>query len=124
MKKIAAGVCLLGLCLSQGTAQGAEDCIKTLNQGAATVALGLYEQSCATLSFSSGVITKDVTYNCCGSSPTIRVNASDWERLRSAGVLDSFRYQVISNSNNSYTLTFRKMVGTSPTTISGEDFFK
>ena len=62
------GAIFLGLCLLQGTASG-EDCIKTMNQGAATVALGLYEQQCPTLSFSSGVITKDVTYNCCGSAP-------------------------------------------------------
>ncbi|MBJ6764878.1 hypothetical protein JGU66_29285 [Myxococcaceae bacterium JPH2] len=124
MKKLAAGMCLLWLCLSQGTAQGAEDCIKTLNQGAATVALGAYEQQCPTISWSSGVITKDVTYNCCGSSPTIRVNGNDWERLRKDGKLDGFRYQVISNDNNTYTLTFRKMVETNPTTIAAEDFFK
>ncbi|MCE9671616.1 hypothetical protein LY474_27795 [Myxococcus stipitatus] len=124
MKKLAAGVCLVGLCLAQGTAQGAEDCIKTMNQGAATVALGLYEQSCVTITFSSGVITRDVTYNCCGAAPTIRINGADWERLRADGKLDGFRYQVISNSNSSYTLAFRKMVGTSPTTIAAEDFFK
>ncbi|MFE8595792.1 hypothetical protein [Archangium violaceum] len=118
------GAMFLGLCLLQGSASGQDTCVKTMNQGAATVALGLYEQQCPTLSFSSGVITKDVTYNCCGAAPTIRVNGSDWEALRTAGKLDGLRYQVITNSNNSYTLTYRKMVGQTPTTIDGKDFFK
>ncbi|RJS27590.1 hypothetical protein DRW03_03300 [Corallococcus sp. H22C18031201] len=124
MKKLVAGICLLWLCLSQGTAQGAEDCIKTINQGAATVPLGAFTQQCATISWTAGMITSDVTYNCCGASPTIRVNASDWEQLRKAGKLDGFRYQVITSSDNGYTLTFRKMQGSNPTTIAGEDFFK
>ncbi|EAU67452.1 hypothetical protein [Stigmatella aurantiaca] len=123
MKKYA-GVIFVCLCLLQGTASGEDSCIKTMNQGAATVALGLYEQSCPTISFSSGVITKDVKYNCCGSAPTIRVNGGDWEKLRTAGKLDGLRYQVLSNSNSTYTLTFRKMVNDTPTTINAEDFFK
>ncbi|MDC0712374.1 hypothetical protein POL68_28180 [Stigmatella sp. ncwal1] len=123
MKKYA-GMVFVCLCLLQGTASGEDACMKTMNQGAATVALGLYEQQCPTVSFSSGVITKDVTYNCCGAAPTIRINGTDWETLRKAGKLDGLRYQVISNSNNSYSLTFRKMVKDSPTTINAEDFFK
>jgi hypothetical protein len=122
MKKYA-GMIFVGLCMLQGTASG-QDCITTMNQGAATVALGLYEQSCSTLSFSSGIITKDVKYNCCGPSATIRINANDWGKLLGEGKLDGFRYQKIENSNNSYTLTYRKVVGTSITTINGEDFFK
>ncbi|ATB32650.1 hypothetical protein [Melittangium boletus] len=122
MKKYA-GIVFVGMCMLQGTASG-QDCIKTFNQGAATVALGLYEQSCPTLSFSSGVISKDVKYNCCGASATIRVNGADWNKLLSEGKLDGFRYQKIENSNNSYTLTYRKVVGKEVTTINGEDFFK
>lgn len=117
------GAIFLGLCLLQGSASG-QDCIKTINQGAATVTLGLYEQSCPTMTFSSGVITKDVKYNCCGQSATIRVNGSDWNRLMAEGKLDGLRYQKIDHADQSYTLTFRKVVGTQPTTINGEDFFK
>ncbi|QSQ12369.1 hypothetical protein [Myxococcus landrumensis] len=124
MKKLAAGLCLLGLCLSQGTAQGAEDCIKTINQGSATVKLGLYEQGCMSISWTGGVITSDVTYNCCGGSTTIRINNDDWMRLLQAGKLDSFRYQKVEINNNAYTLYFRKIVGTEPTNIAPEDFFK
>lgn len=123
MKKYA-GLIFAGLCMLQGSASGQDCANKTINQGAATVALGLYEQQCVTKSFSSGVITKDVTYNCCGSAPTIRINGNDWETLRQAGKLDGLRYQVISNSGNSYTLTFRKMVGQTPTTINPDEFFK
>ncbi|WP_434385221.1 hypothetical protein [Melittangium boletus] len=122
MKKYA-GALFVGLCLLQGSASG-QDCIQKLNQGAATVALGLYEQQCPTLSFSSGVITKDVTYNCCGAAPTIRINGSDWEKLRKEGKLDGMRYQIFSKENSTYNLTFRKMVGQTPTSINGEDFFK
>ena len=121
MKKYV-GAVFVAMCLFQGTASG-DNCVQTLNQGAATVALGLYEQQCPTLSFSSGVITKDVKYNCCGSAPTIRINGADWEKLRTAGKLDGLRYQVITNSNG-YSLTYRKMNGQTPETINGEDFFK
>ena len=123
MKKYA-GLVFVGLCMLQGTASGADECIKTINQGAATVALGLYEQSCPTLTFSSGVITKDVKYNCCGAAPTIRVNYNDFVRLLGEGKLDGLRYQKFDNNNNSYSLTFRKVVGKELTTINGEDFFK
>ncbi|WP_342377145.1 hypothetical protein NVS55_37785 [Myxococcus stipitatus] len=124
MKKLAVGVCLVGLCLTQGTAQGAEDCIQTLNQGAATVPLGLYEQSCPTITWNAGVITSDVTYNCCGPSAVIRVNGSDWNQLVAAGKLDSLRYQHISKGDSGYIIRFRKVVGTSPTDIAPNDFFK
>ncbi|NTX10988.1 hypothetical protein HUA76_09345 [Myxococcus sp. CA056] len=124
MKKMMAGLCLVWLCLSQGTAQGAEDCIKTMNQGASTVTLGLYEQGCMTMSWGSGIVTKDVTYNCCGTSATIRINYADWERLRTEGKLDGFRYQKADSSSGSYTLYFRKVVGTEVTNIPPEDFFK
>ena len=123
MKKYA-GLVFVGLCMLQGTANGADECIKTINQGAATVALGAYEQQCATLGWSSGVITKDVKYNCCGPSVTIRVNGNDWNKLAQEGKLDGLRYQKFDNNNNTYSLTFRKMVGKTPTTINGEDFFK
>ncbi|ATB37894.1 hypothetical protein CYFUS_003319 [Cystobacter fuscus] len=123
MKKYA-GLVFVGLCMLQGTANGADECIQTINQGAGTVALGLYEQQCATLSFSSGIITKDVKYNCCGPSVAIRVNGNDWNKLISEGKLDGLRYQKFDKSDNGYSLTFRKVVGKEPTTINGEDFFK
>jgi hypothetical protein len=124
MKKIVASVCLLWLSLSYGTAQGAEDCIKTMNQGSATVVQGMYEQSCATISWSSGIITKDVKYNCCGPSTTIRINGNDWNRIIGEGKLDGLRYQKFESSGNTYTLSFRKVVGKQPTDIAPEDFFK
>ncbi|KAK9722696.1 hypothetical protein K7432_002508 [Basidiobolus ranarum] len=37
----------------------APDCIKTVNAGAATVLNAIYEQECALITFSSGVITRD-----------------------------------------------------------------
>lgn len=124
-KMIIAFLMMLSLFFSLGQEQAlAEDCIKTINQGAATVALGLYEQACPTLSFSTGVITKDVKYNCCGPSVTIRINADDWSNLIGQGKLDGFRYQKIENNANAYTLTYRKVVGTAPQSIAGEDFFK
>ncbi|AGC48945.1 hypothetical protein MYSTI_07673 [Myxococcus stipitatus DSM 14675] len=124
MKRLAAGVCLVWLCLSQGTAQGAEDCIVTHNQGSATVALSLYEQSCATITWTPGVITTDVTYNCCGPSAVIRINGTDWNRLITDGKLDSLRYQKIEKKDGSYAISFRKVVGTNPTDIAPKDFFK
>ncbi|MBD2384904.1 hypothetical protein [Cylindrospermum sp. FACHB-282] len=124
-KMIIAFLMMLSLFFSLGQEQAlAEECITTMNQGAATVAIGLYEQSCATLSFSSGVITKDVKYNCCGPSVTIRINGNDWTNLIGQGKLDGFRYQKIDHNNSTYSLTFRKVVGTTPQTIAGEDFFK
>ena len=123
MKKYA-GLVFVGLCMLQGTANGADSCLQTINQGAATVALGAYEQQCATISWSSGVITKDVKYNCCGPSVTIRVNGNDWNKLLSEGKLDGLRYQKFDKDGNNYALTFRKVEGKSITTINGEDFFK
>jgi hypothetical protein len=124
-KMIIAFLMMLSLFFSLGQEQAlAQDCLKTINQGAATVPLGLYEQSCATLSFSSGTITKDVKYNCCGPSVTIRINGNDWQNLIGQGKLDGLRYEKFENSSNNYTLTFRKVVGTTPQSIAGEDFFK
>lgn len=125
MKKMMAGLCLVWLCLAQGTAQGAEDCIKTMNQGSSTVKLGIYEQGCMTMSWNAGVITTDVKYNCCGPSATIRINVDDWSRLLAEGKLEGMRYQKADiDSYGAYTFYFRKVVGTGPTNISAEDFFK
>ncbi len=125
MKKILAGLFVIGLCLAQGQrpSNAQSSCYQTLNQGAATVPLGLYEQSCTTITFSAGVITKDVTYNCCVAAPTIRVNANDWTNLLNAGKLEGFRYQKISkDANGNYILDFRKIVSGSPTSIDSASF--
>ncbi|WP_237741497.1 hypothetical protein [Anabaena sp. PCC 7108] len=122
---IIAFLMMLSLFFSLGQEQAlAEECITTMNQGSATVPLGLYEQSCATLGFSSGSITKDVKYNCCGQSATIRINGNDWQNLIGQGKLDGLRYEKFDKDNTTYTLTFRKVVGTTPESIAGEDFFK
>lgn len=124
-KMLVAFLMMLSLFFSLGQEQAlAQDCIKTINQGANTVPLGLYEQSCPTISFSSGVITKDVKYNCCGQSFTIRINGNDWQNLIGQGKLDGLRYEKFENANSTYTLTFRKVAGTTPQNIAGEDFFK
>ncbi|MEO3705666.1 hypothetical protein [Trichormus azollae] len=94
----------------------AQDYIKTINQGVSTVALGLYEKSCATMNFSSGLslITKDVKYNCCVPSVTIRINGNDWNNLVGQGKLDELRYEKFDIKDSTYTLSFRKVVGTAP----------
>lgn len=112
MKSIIAAILLAANLL---VANAKPDCFKTLNQGAATVQLGVYTQQCATISYTGGVITSDVTYNCCGPSGWIRINYADWEKLRKDGKLDGLRYQRPD-------LTFRKMVDTNPTTISAEEY--
>lgn len=120
VKKLAAGAILVGLCLVQEArrSEAQSSCFTTINQGAATVPLGAYEQSCASVSWTSGTITKDVTYNCCVAAPTIRVNGNDWMTLLQAGKLDGFRYQKISkNDAGSYVLEFKKVVGTGVTLI-------
>ncbi|ORX63284.1 hypothetical protein K493DRAFT_343480 [Basidiobolus meristosporus CBS 931.73] len=100
----------------------APDCIKTVNTGAATVQTQLYEQGCALITFSSGVITRDYKFNCCGTSVWIRVNGADWEALRQAGSWMAFRYQRVSVSDNTYSIDFRKVNGQSPSNIAPEEF--
>ena len=102
----------------------AQDCIQTVLRGAATTALGIYEQKCLTLNYSEGVVTKDVQYNCCGPSATIRINANDWELLRKAGKLDGLRYQKVTVGDNSRTVEFKKITNDTPSLIDGKDFFK
>ena len=118
------GMFFVAVCMMQGDASGEDSCIKTVNQGAATVGLGAWEQSCASISWSGGVITSDVKYNCCGPSVSLRINGDDWNKLIGEGKLDGLRYQKIEHGSNGYSLTFRKVVGKTPTTINGEDFFK
>lgn len=126
MKKIiAAFFVMLSLLFSLGQQQVfAQSCITTMNQGAATVVTGLYEQSCATISYTSGTITKDVTYNCCGPAPTIRVNGNDWETLRKAGKLDGLRYQKVDIDGNNRIINFKIMNNGTPTLIDGKNFFQ
>ncbi|KAK9720407.1 hypothetical protein K7432_004158 [Basidiobolus ranarum] len=100
----------------------APDCIKTINAGAATVLNAIYEQECALITFSSGVITRDYKYNCCGASTWIRINGADWEKLREAGKLDGLRYQHVTSKDNTYSINFRKMSGKTPGNISPEEF--
>lgn len=118
---------LFALCLSLSLVQGkalAEDCIKTVNAGAATVQTQLYEQGAALMDFSSGIITRDYKFNACGPSAFIRVNGNDWNKLASEGKVDGLRYQYPTKDGNAYSLTFKKMVGSTPQIIKGEDFFK
>lgn len=125
MKKILAGLFVIGLCLAQGQrpSNAQSSCFSTINQGASTVALGAYEQSCTTISWSSGIITKDVTYNCCVAAPTIRVDANDWMSLLNAGKLEGLRYQKISkDANGNYLLEFKKIVNNAPTLIDPASF--
>ncbi|HEX2570187.1 MAG TPA: hypothetical protein VH877_11560 [Polyangia bacterium] len=125
IKKIIAGLFVVGLCLAQGTRRSAaqSSCFNTVTQGANTVPIGAYEQSCTTITWSSGIITKDVTYNCCVAAPTIRINGNDWTALLNAGKLEGFRYQKISkDSNGAYILEFKKIVNNAPTLIDAASF--
>jgi hypothetical protein len=118
------GLFFVAVCLLNRDASGADSCFQTINQGAATVGLGAWEQSCASMSWTGGVITSDVKYNCCGPSTSVRINLNDFDKLRQDGKLDGLRYQKIEHGSNGYSLTFRKIVGKEITTINGEDFFK
>ncbi|MBU8900691.1 hypothetical protein DRW03_34875 [Corallococcus sp. H22C18031201] len=60
--------------------------------------------------------------NCCGPSAWVRVNQSDWDRLRDQGKLDGIRYQQLFWSGESYTVQFKKMVGTAPALITSGQF--
>lgn len=112
------------LVISQLLIASAEpDCFKTVNAGAATVQNALYEQQCALITFSGGVITRDYKYNCCGASTWIRINGNDWETLRKEGHLSGLRYQTVQVQDNTYTIGFRKMTDQTPGDISAEDFF-
>lgn len=117
----------LTLSLGQEKALAETDCSNvTINTGAATVVTQLYENQCAILGWSSGVITKDMTANCCGPSVTIRINGNDWNKLIGEGKLDGLRYvRVSKNTDGAYVIEPRKVTtGGKPVTISGGDFFK
>ena len=128
MRKMIVGLLLvLALTLSLGQEKALADCSnETWNTGAATVVTQLYESQCAVLGWSSGVITKDITGNCCGPSATIRVNLNDWQTLAGQGKLDGLRYVKVSKSNEgAYQIEPRKVeTGGKPVTISGADLFK
>jgi len=128
MRKIFAALLLvLALTLSLGQEKALADCSnETINTGAATVVTQLYEHPCAILGWSSGVITKDMTANCCDSSAVIRINAKDWNKLLGEGKLDGFRYIRFSKSNEgAYQIEPRQIAtGGKPVSISGGDFFK
>jgi hypothetical protein len=111
------------LVISQLLVASAEpDCFKTINAGAATVLNALYEQQCALITFSGGVITRDYKYNCCGGSTWIRINLADWENLRKDGHLNGLRYQRVSKEGDTYSIDFRKMNDKTPGSISPEAF--
>ena len=111
----------LTLSLGQGQALAANDCLKTLNTGAATTIPVFYEDQAAFYGWSGGVITNDMYYNACGSTFTIKINAADWNKLVAAGKLDGLRY--IYKKPNESSLMVRKVAGTTPTTIKIEDFY-
>ncbi|WP_445244096.1 hypothetical protein [Microcoleus sp. OTE_8_concoct_300] len=126
-KMLVALLLVLALTLSLGQEKALADCSnETINTGAATVVTQLYESQCAILGWSSGVITKDMTANCCGPSVVIRINGNDWNQLVQQGKLDGLRYIRVSKSNEgAYQIEPRKVTtGGKPVTISGADFFK
>jgi hypothetical protein len=124
LTKIAIGLCLLASAVVSSPVSAQEACLTTVNAGAATVQTQMYEQGCMLLSFSAGIITRDYKFNCCGTSASIRINYNDWDAIRSAGKLDGLRYQLYKKEGDTYYMTFRKIVGTTVTSIAGEDMFK
>ena len=127
-KMIVALLLVLALTLSLGQEKAlADDCSNvTINTGAATVVTQLYENQCVILGWSSGVITKDMTANCCGPSAVIRFNGNNWNKLVGEGKLDGLRYVRVSKSNEgAYQIEPRQIAsGGKPVSISGADFFK
>ena len=127
-KMLVALLLVLALTLSLGQEKAlADDCSNvTINTGAATVVTQLYENQCAILGWSSGVITKDMTANCCGSSAVLRINVNDWNKLIGEGKLDGLRYVRVSKSKEgAYQIEPRKVeTGGKPVSISGADLFK
>ena len=126
-KMLVALLLVLALTLSLGQEKALADCSnETWNTGAATVVTQLYESQCAVLGWSSGVITKDITGNCCGPSAVIRINGNDWNKLLGEGKLDGFRYIRFSKNNEgAYQIEPRKVeTGGKPVTILGADLFK
>ncbi len=125
MNKLALSFAAATALLLGSTQASAQSCEATVwNSGAATVKDNLYEGQCAVYSWSSGIITKDFTGNCCVASVWIRVNGNDWMSLLNAGKLDGLRYERVTKSDAGYTLEFRKVNGTAPATISSADFSK
>ena len=127
IKMLVALLLVLALTLSLGQEKALADCSnETINTGAATVVTQLYESPCAILGWSSGVITKDMTANCCGPSAVLRINGNDWNKLVEQGKLDGLRYIRVSKDNGgAYVIEARQMTtGGKPVTISGGDFFK
>lgn len=126
MKRIAVALLLvLSLVFSFGHEQAlaqTQDCLKTLNTGSATTLQVFYEDPAAFYGWSGGVITNDMYYNACGQTVTIKVNASDWEKLRTQGKLDGIRY--IYKTPKESKLMVRKIAGTQPTDVKIEDFYK
>ena len=126
-KMLVALLLVLALTLSLGQEKALADCSnETWNTGAQTVVTQLYESQCAVLGWSSGVITKDITGNCCGPSVTIRINGDDWNKLLGEGKLDGLRYvRVSKNNEGAYVIEPRKVeTGGKPVSIAGADLFK
>ena len=126
-KMLVALLLVLALTLSLGQEKALADCSnETINTGSATVVTQLYENQCVILGWGSGVITKDMTANCCGPSAVIRINGNDWNQLIQQGKLDGLRYiRVSKNSDGAYVIEPRKVTtGGTPVTIAGGDFFK
>jgi hypothetical protein len=126
-KMLVALLLVLALTLSLGQEKALADCSnETLNTGSATVVTQLYESECAILGWGSGVITKDMTANCCGPSATIRVNLNDWNKLSTEGKLDGLRYVYApKDKDGAYQIGVKKMTSSGkPVFISGADFFK
>ena len=127
-KMLAALLLVLALALSLGQEKAlADDCSNvTINTGAATVGMQVWENPCVILGWGSGFPTKDMTANCCGTSMVVRINGSDWNKLVEQGKLDGLRYvKVTKPSEKKYVIEPTQMAtGGNPVSISGRDFFK
>lgn len=95
-----------------------------LNTGSPTTLEVYYEQPAAFYGWSGGVITNDMYYNSCGQTVTVKINASDWEKLRAEGKLDGLRYIYKAPKKDGNTIKIRKIAGTQPTDVKIEDFYK
>ncbi|MGH7999339.1 MAG: hypothetical protein ACREPR_07925, partial [Brasilonema sp.] len=116
MKRLIASLLLiLGLVFSLGQGQAlAEECIKTINQGSATVETGWFTQSAPTIAWWKGNITTDVKYDTCTPTAVVRLNGNDWNRLLSEGKLDGIRYEVYQyaeKDGNFQNFLFRQVKG-------------
>jgi hypothetical protein len=121
MKKILLSL-LCAICVYLSFAQVpviAGVCDQTINTGVSTTIQKFYEDSLAYTGWSGGTIRNDMYFNGCGQTVTVKINGSDWEKLRHEGKLDGLRY-IVKRDNG---INLRKIEGTQPVSISSDSFF-